>query len=114
MGYQSLSNMVQSEPSEIVSFVTKNVELPKFEWDPLRKGRGITLMDNNKLMKRTRDGGHDTVVSKCSLSAKELSSASWEVTVRSITEGNESICIGFVDSSAVDQVRLYDYLGKSD
>ena len=78
-----------------------------FEWNPLRKGAYIALSDDNKTMVNTGSKGWQPVISRNVLSADATSSVLWETTL--IDDGQSGIQIGFVDISAVDDVKMSAY-----
>lgn len=86
----------------------------KFEWDPLCKHKEIALLDDNQTFHHTAYGWK-TVVSKLLLSGDTLKSASMELTIDGVPEkwSSKPLClmIGFVDSSAVDDIRMNMNLG---
>ena len=102
-------------PDDFVDIV-KRYYFTQFEWDPDRKHESIALENDNKRMRHSRVG--DAVaISKNELSSKEMDGVHVEFTVeKSGTRfgGLNALMLGFVDSTAVDDVRLGTYLGQAE
>jgi len=113
--YQFLANKAWSGMSQTVSFVTPIMAVTQFEWDPDRKHGDIALSNSNTKMKRKRMTSWRTAVTKQMLSGDTLSSVSWEAKILDVRDDKKiRMMIGFVDSTAVDGVRMDTYLGKKD
>ena len=91
-------------PTDIVQHIIEYLKIAPFEWDPNRKGQWAVLLDNNRMIEH--HGNWNAVISKSMLDAAKWRSAIWELTLIEIKKGDEYLMIGFVDSTAVDEVKL--------
>ena len=98
-----------SRLSEPFCVTTRNVDILRFEWDPLLKREGLTLHNNNKDIEHGNDTSMRGVVSKSTLWAEHIVSAVWEVTLQNylyVEYPWRTLQIGFVCGNAADMVRL--------
>ena len=102
-------------PDVLVAVVLRYYFESKLEWDPSRKYGDVQLLNNNETIKHTNNNWR-TVVSKDMWSADKHETIKWETTVYDFNQGKglEWLQLGFVDKSAVDDVRVHYDLGNRD
>lgn len=107
--YQLVQNQratnVWSEYSDIVPIVTLKFEIPKFEWDPLRKNAAISLSNDNRTFKYDKTFKWVTIMAKPRLSSQAIVSVAWELTVRAADHA-PSFQIGFIQKDVVDSITM--------
>jgi len=106
--YKLSARGIWSTSSAVSEVMTKKVDTLDFVWDKERKREDVRLRNHSTTAKLKKSDFWRAVVSKNVLDSDSMVAASWEVTLNDIRgdKGLDGLKLGFVDTNAVDDVRL--------
>merc|ERR1712087_265292 len=97
--------------SESTPFTT--VATAILEFDPSKKGEGITLSNGNKMVTyQSSSGSWRSVLGKTKLTADTMSSVTWEITLR-VRHKSMAFKIGFLEGDDYAAVQLNNWIGHN-